>query len=84
MQSTLCPAGLEIEVNILEWMVKAIIERMVDGARPSSFMLRQEGRRKFPENENTVIRIVDSGFAEVCLVADMIYRVKKQKASVSG
>lgn len=84
VQTKLCPDGTEVEVNILEWMIKAIIERLSEGDRPSSFMLRQEGRRMFPDSENTVIRIVDTGFAEVQTVGEMIYRIRKQKASVSG
>lgn len=79
LQATLCPNGLEHEVQIFQWAITYLVDARQQGNRPTAFHLRSDGRKLFSKWETDLIKIIDSGFVELEDLAQQIYEIRRSQ-----
>ena len=80
LQDQLCPGSLDAEVDVLSWMIQSMLDARARGDPTSAYLLRSDGRKKFPSQEDVLVKLVDTGFVEVSAFADRLYALKKAKS----
>jgi len=84
LQQTLCPHSYDHEVQIFKWAIGRLVDAKLEGDKLSAFHLRAEGRKVFSDWETDVLKIVDTAFVELELLAEQIFQVKRARPKNAG